>query len=146
MRGESPAQLVERAVPGDVRRQAQQRLMKRRRGAAVTCSLGVAHISSWRRDHPRAGTCRCQVTPLRQMPTCRHSEPAPWPPGRSRPSLQVTASRRVAGGITLDATRGGDRAPSFRVNTSATEYRAMLDDLDAIVWEADPRTVQLSFV
>jgi PAS domain S-box-containing protein len=32
------------------------------------------------------------------------------------------------------------------MNTSAAEYRALLDDLDAIVWEADPRTVQFSFV
>jgi PAS domain S-box-containing protein len=32
------------------------------------------------------------------------------------------------------------------MNTSAAEYRALLDDLDAIVWEADPQTVQFSFV
>jgi PAS domain S-box-containing protein len=32
------------------------------------------------------------------------------------------------------------------MNTSADEYRALLDDLDAILWEADPRTVQFSFV
>jgi two-component system cell cycle sensor histidine kinase/response regulator CckA len=32
------------------------------------------------------------------------------------------------------------------MNTSADEYRALLDDLDAIIWEADPRTVRFSFV
>ena len=32
------------------------------------------------------------------------------------------------------------------VSTSAEECRALLDDLDAIVWEADPRTIQFSFV
>jgi PAS domain S-box-containing protein len=32
------------------------------------------------------------------------------------------------------------------MNTSADEYRALLDDLDAIAWEADPQTVQFSFV
>ena len=32
------------------------------------------------------------------------------------------------------------------MNTSASEYRALLDDLNAIVWEADPQTVQFSFV
>jgi two-component system, cell cycle sensor histidine kinase and response regulator CckA len=32
------------------------------------------------------------------------------------------------------------------MKTSADEYRALLDDLDAIIWEADPRTVQFSFV
>ena len=32
------------------------------------------------------------------------------------------------------------------MKTSADEYRALLDDLDAITWEADPRTVQFSFV
>jgi PAS domain S-box-containing protein len=32
------------------------------------------------------------------------------------------------------------------VSTSAEECHALLDDLDAIVWEADPRTIQFSFV
>jgi PAS domain S-box-containing protein len=32
------------------------------------------------------------------------------------------------------------------MDTSPEEYRALLDDLDAIIWEADPRTVQFSFV
>ena len=32
------------------------------------------------------------------------------------------------------------------VSTSAEECRALLDDLDAIVWEADPRRIQFSFV
>ena len=32
------------------------------------------------------------------------------------------------------------------MNTSAAECRALLDDLDAIIWEADPVTVQFSFV
>jgi PAS domain S-box-containing protein len=32
------------------------------------------------------------------------------------------------------------------VTTSAAECRALLDDLDAIVWEADPNTIQFSFV
>ncbi len=32
------------------------------------------------------------------------------------------------------------------VTTSADECRALLDDLDAIIWEADPRTIQFSFV
>ena len=32
------------------------------------------------------------------------------------------------------------------MNTSAHEYRALLDDLNAILWEADPRTVQFLFV
>jgi len=30
--------------------------------------------------------------------------------------------------------------------TTSSDYRALLDDLDAIVWEADPRTIQFSFV
>src|SRR5262245_27905874 len=32
------------------------------------------------------------------------------------------------------------------MNTSASECRALIEALDAIVWEADPRTVQFSFV
>jgi two-component system, cell cycle sensor histidine kinase and response regulator CckA len=32
------------------------------------------------------------------------------------------------------------------MTTSADEYRALLDDLDAIVWEADPKTLQFLFV
>ena len=32
------------------------------------------------------------------------------------------------------------------VTTSSVHCRALLDDLDAIVWEADPRTIQFSFV
>ena len=32
------------------------------------------------------------------------------------------------------------------VTTSAVDCRALLDDLDAIVWEADPRTIQFLFV
>jgi two-component system cell cycle sensor histidine kinase/response regulator CckA len=52
----------------------------------------------------------------------------------------------VCWSVAPDATGGCDRAPSGRMHTSATEYRALLEDLDAIVWEADPRTVQFSFV
>jgi two-component system, cell cycle sensor histidine kinase and response regulator CckA len=32
------------------------------------------------------------------------------------------------------------------VTTSAVDCRALLDDLNAIVWEADPQTIQFSFV
>jgi PAS domain S-box-containing protein len=32
------------------------------------------------------------------------------------------------------------------VNTSADECRALIDDLDAVIWEADPATIQFSFV
>ncbi len=32
------------------------------------------------------------------------------------------------------------------VTTSGEDCRALLDDLDAIIWEADPRTIQFLFV
>jgi len=45
-----------------------------------------------------------------------------------------------------DGVRGADRALSGAVHPSTLEYRALLDDLNAILWEADPRTVQFLFV
>jgi PAS domain S-box-containing protein len=44
------------------------------------------------------------------------------------------------------AARTAGRRPFYLVTTSAEECRALLDDLDAIIWEADPRTIQFSFV